>query len=315
MSKQVVLGIDIGGTNTVYGLIGEDGNIYHYEDIPTKGSKPIENLIDRLDSSLSSIMSQNSDFELAGIGIGAPNGNHYTGMIQDPPNLSWGNVDVVNIFKERFNCNVDLTNDANAAALGEKHYGIANNMNDFVVITLGTGLGSGIFSGGRLIYGHDGFAGEMGHMPIDDDGRKCNCGNRGCLEAYASASGIKKTIKYFLDKTPNDEFLIRINGDKVDGLLLDSEFDKGNKLAQDIYSYTGKKLGQGLAQVATLLSPEAFIFYGGFSNAGHRILEPAKKSMDRHLINGHAGKIELLASGLPQGQAGILGAASLIWSS
>ena len=171
MSKQVVLGIDIGGTNTVYGLIGEDGNIYHYEDIPTKGSKPIENLIDRLDSSLSSIMSQNSDFELVGIGIGAPNGNHYTGMIQDPPNLSWGNVDVVNIFKERFNCNVDLTNDANAAALGEKHYGIANNMNDFVVITLGTGLGSGIFSGGRLIYGHDGFAGEMGHMPIDDDGR------------------------------------------------------------------------------------------------------------------------------------------------
>ena len=315
MSKQVVLGIDIGGTNTVYGLIGKDGNVYHYKDIPTKGSKPIEDLIYRLDSSLSSIMSQNSEFELAGIGIGAPNGNHYTGMIQDPPNLSWGNVDVVNIFKERFNCNVDLTNDANAAALGEKHYGIANNMNDFVVITLGTGLGSGIFSGGKLIYGHDGFAGEMGHMPIDDDGRECNCGNRGCLEAYASASGIKKTIKYFLDKTPNDEFLIRINGDKVDGLLLDSEFDKGNEVAQHIYSYTGKKLGQGLAQVATLLSPEAFIFYGGFSNAGHRILEPAKKSMDRHLINGHAGKIELLASGLPQGQAGILGAASLIWSS
>ena len=315
MSKQVVLGIDIGGTNTVYGLIGKDGNVYHYKDIPTKGSKPIEDLIYRLDSSLSSIMSQNSEFELAGIGIGAPNGNHYTGMIQDPPNLSWGNVDVVNIFKERFNCNVDLTNDANAAALGEKHYGIANNMNDFVVITLGTGLGSGIFSGGKLIYGHDGFAGEMGHMPIDDDGRECNCGNRGCLEAYASASGIKKTIKYFLDKTPNDEFLIRINGDKVDGLLLDSEFDKGNEVAQHIYSYTGKKLGQGLAQVATLLSPEAFIFYGGFSNAGHRSLEPAKKSMDRHLINGHAGKIELLASGLPQGQAGILGAASLIWSS
>ena len=315
MSKQVVLGIDIGGTNTVYGLIGKDGNVYHYKDIPTKGSKPIEDLIYRLDSSLSSIMSQNSEFELAGIGIGAPNGNHYTGIIQNPPNLSWGNVDVVNIFKERFNCNVDLTNDANAAALGEKHYGIAKNMNDFVVITLGTGLGSGIFSGGKLIYGHDGFAGEMGHMQIDDDGRECNCGNRGCLEAYASASGIKKTIKYFLDKTPNDEFLIRINGDKVDGLLLDSEFDKGNEVAQYIYSYTGKKLGQGLAQVATLLSPEAFIFYGGFSNAGHRILEPAKKSMDRHLINGHAGKIELLASGLPQGQAGILGAASLIWSS
>ena len=314
MTKQVVLGIDIGGTNTVYGLIGDEGNIYHHEEIPTKGSQPINDLIDRIETSLGSIIAQNTEFELMGIGIGAPNGNHYTGMIQDPPNLSWGNVDVVNVFKERFNCKVDLTNDANAAALGEKHYGIAKSMKDFVVITLGTGLGSGIFSGGRLLYGHDGFAGEMGHMPIDDDGRECNCGNKGCLEAYASASGIKKTIKALLDKKPDDQFLISITGDKVDGLLLDSEFDKGNEFAQHIYSYTGKKLGQGLAQVATLLSPEAFIFYGGFSNAGNRILDSAKKSMDRHLINGHAGKIQLLPSGLPQGQAGILGAASLIWA-
>lgn len=310
----MVLGIDIGGTNTVYGLIGQDGHIHHHEQIPTKGSSPVVGLVDRIKASIDHILKKDSQNELLGIGIGAPNGNHFTGMIQDPPNLSWGNVDIIDLFKGRFGCKVDLTNDANAAALGEKHYGVAKEMNDFVVITLGTGLGSGIFSGGRLLYGHDGFAGEMGHMPIEDDGRDCNCGNKGCLESYASASGIKRTISDLLDHDPEDAFLKRINGDKVDGFLLDAEFDKGNAVVRKIYEYTGNKLGQGLAQVATLLSPQAFIFYGGFSNAGKRILDPAKRSMDRHLINGHAGKIELIPSGLPQGQAGILGAASLIWA-
>ena len=314
MNKQMVLGIDIGGTNTVYGLIGQDGHIHHHNQIPTKGSSPVVGLIDRIEASIDHILNKDPQNELLGIGIGAPNGNHFTGMIQDPPNLSWGNVDIIDLFKGRFGCKVDLTNDANAAALGEKHYGVAKEMNDFVVITLGTGLGSGIFSGGRLLYGHDGFAGEMGHMPIEDDGRDCNCGNKGCLESYASASGIKRTISDFLDHDPEDAFLKKINGDKVDGFLLDAEFDKGNAVARKIYEYTGNKLGQGLAQVATLLSPQAFIFYGGFSNAGKRILDPAKRSMDRHLINGHAGKIELIPSGLPQDQAGILGAASLIWA-
>jgi len=314
MNKQMVLGIDIGGTNTVYGLIGQDGHIHHHNQIPTKGSSPVVGLIDRIEASIDHILNKDPQNELLGIGIGAPNGNHFTGMIQDPPNLSWGNVDIIDLFKGRFGCKVDLTNDANAAALGEKHYGVAKEMNDFVVITLGTGLGSGIFSGGRLLYGHDGFAGEMGHMPIEDDGRDCNCGNKGCLESYASASGIKRTISDLLYHDPEDAFLKKINGDKVDGFLLDAEFDKGNAVARKIYEYTGNKLGQGLAQVATLLSPQAFIFYGGFSNAGKRILDPAKRSMDRHLINGHAGKIELIPSGLPQGQAGILGAASLIWA-
>jgi len=314
MNKQMVLGIDIGGTNTVYGLIGQDGHIHHHAQIPTKGSSPVVRLVDRIEASIDHILNKDSQNELLGIGIGAPNGNHFTGMIQDPPNLSWGNVDIIDLFKGRFGCKVDLTNDANAAALGEKHYGVAKEMNDFVVITLGTGLGSGIFSGGRLLYGHDGFAGEMGHMPIEDDGRDCNCGNKGCLESYASASGIKRTISDLLYHDPEDAFLKKINGDKVDGFLLDAEFDKGNAVARKIYEYTGNKLGQGLAQVATLLSPQAFIFYGGFSNAGKRILDPAKRSMDRHLINGHAGKIELIPSGLPQGQAGILGAASLIWA-
>ena len=312
MDSSIVLGVDIGGTNTVYGFINRDGHIYDHKEIPTRGDKPVTDLVGRIESRTKNFIENNPELVLYGIGIGAPNGNHFTGMIADPPNLSWGNVDIIALFKERFDCKASLTNDANAAALGEKYYGVAKDMSDFIVITLGTGLGSGIFSGGRLLYGHDGFAGEMGHMPIEDDGRDCNCGNKGCLESYASASGIKRTISDLLDHDPEDAFLKKINGDKVDGFLLDAEFDKGNAVARKIYEYTGNKLGQGLAQVATLLSPQAFIFYGGFSNAGKRILDPAKRSMDRHLINGHAGKIELIPSGLPQGQAGILGAASLI---
>ena len=314
MDSPVVLGIDIGGTNTVYGFISEDGRIYDHEEIPTKGADPVTDLVGRIESRTNQFLNDNPQLALSGIGVGAPNGNHFTGMIQDPPNLSWGNVNIVELFKERFDCKTSLTNDANAAALGEKHYGVAKDMNDFIVITLGTGLGSGIFSGGRLLYGHDGFAGEMGHMPVEYDGRNCNCGNRGCLESYASASGIKKTIEDLQKELPTDEFLNSIHSDKIDGLMIDSAFDNGNALAKRIYEFTGNKLGQGLAQAATLLSPEAFIFYGGFSNAGDRILKPAKASMDRHLINGHAGSIELILSGLPQGQAGILGAASLIWA-
>ena len=316
MNDHVVLGIDIGGTNTVYGLITKDGNVIHHESIPTNGSLPIADLLNRLNSKVNEALSSYPGIKkIVGVGIGAPNGNHFTGMIQDPPNLSWGNVDVNTLFSKTFECEVELTNDANAAAIGEKHFGIAKDMEDFVVITLGTGLGSGIFCGGKLLYGYDGFAGEMGHICIEVDGRLCNCGNKGCLEAYASAGGIKKTIKNFLLDYPDSEFLKRLDGDEVDGLLLDSEFDIGNEIAKKIYVFTGTKLGQGLAQVATLLSPEAFIFYGGFSNAGHRLLDPAKKSMDRFLINNHTDNIKLLQSGLPQGQAGILGAASLIWSS
>jgi len=316
MNDHVVLGIDIGGTNTVYGLVTRDGNVIYHESIPTNGSLPIADLLNRLNSKVNEALSSYPGIKkIVGVGIGAPNGNHFTGMIQDPPNLSWGNVDVNTLFSKTFECEVELTNDANAAAIGEKHFGIAKDMEDFVVITLGTGLGSGIFCGGKLLYGYDGFAGEMGHICIEVDGRLCNCGNKGCLEAYASAGGIKKTIKNFLLDYPDSEFLKRLDGDEVDGLLLDSEFDIGNEIAKKIYVFTGTKLGQGLAQVATLLSPEAFIFYGGFSNAGHRLLDPAKKSMDRFLINNHTDNIKLLQSGLPQGQAGILGAASLIWSS
>ena len=195
--KNVVLGIDIGGTNTVYGFVGQNGNIVHSEQIPTLGNKPVDNLITRLGEKLDSFLKDHSDFKLCGIGVGAPNGNHFTGIIQDPPNLSWGDVDIVTLLKEKFNCDVSLTNDANAAALGEKNYGVASDMNDFVVITLGTGLGSGIFTGGLLLYGTNSLAGEMGHLSIAKNGRACSCGLKGCLEMYVSAKGIKETVIEF----------------------------------------------------------------------------------------------------------------------
>ena len=314
MKKSIALGIDIGGTNTIYGFIESGGTIVFHEEIPTHGSMPVMDLVDRIDQKANSFLSENIDYTLKGIGIGAPNGNHYTGMIQDPPNLSWGNVDIVSIFAKNFDCEVALTNDANAAALGEKTFGIAKNMDDFIVVTLGTGLGSGIFSSGKLLYGHDGFAGEMGHISIDYNGRRCNCGNKGCLEAYASASGIKTTVSKMLKDDPDNKLLQSLSKEKIDGFLLDKAFDEGDKSAIQIYEYTGEKLGQGLALVSNLLSPEAFIFYGGFSNAGERILSPARKIMNQNLINASEGKVKLLQSGLPQGQAGILGAASLIWS-
>ena len=314
MEKSVVLGIDIGGTNTIYGFITCDGSIIFHDEIPTNGSKPISDLMERIGDKIKEFFSKNREYSLNGIGIGAPNGNHYTGMIQSPPNLSWGDIDIVSLFREKINCEILLTNDANAAALGEKSFGLAKNMDDFVVVTLGTGLGSGIFSSGKLLYGHDGFAGEMGHISIDFNGRLCNCGNKGCLESYASATGIKITIKKFLEKDSQNTFLQTLCRDNIDGFLLDKAYDEGNETAIKIYRYTGEKLGQGLALVANLLSPEAFIFYGGFSNAGERILSSARKSMEENLINSSGKDIKLIQSGLPKGQAGILGAASLIWT-
>ncbi len=313
-NESVVLGVDIGGTNTVYGIVGKDGNIYKHQTMDTDGSLSASNLVDRINLSVDKFLRKNKKMEIVGVGIGAPNGNHFTGVIEDPPNLNWGKVNIVDLFKKKYDVKIVLTNDANAAALGEKSYGLAKEMDDFIVITLGTGLGSGIFSGGKLVYGHDGFAGEMGHMVIDSKGRDCNCGNQGCLESYVSANGIKKTIEVLFKKYPDDKLLNQIRIKGMDGELLDNEFDCGNQMAGKIYEITGDSLGLGLAQAATLLNPEAFIFYGGISKAGDRILKFAKRSMDNHLLKVQSDTIKLLYSALPGGKAGVLGAASLIWS-
>ena len=311
--KNVVLGIDIGGTNTVYGFVGQNGNIVHSEQIPTLGNKPVDNLITRLGEKLDSFLKDHSDFKLCGIGVGAPKGNHFTGIIQDPPNLSWGDVDIVTLLKEKFNCDVSLTNDANAAALGERNYGIASDMNDFVVITLGTGLGSGIFTGGLLLYGTNSLAGEMGHLSIAKNGRACSCGLKGCLEMYVSAKGIKETVIELQKVKPDDDFLSSLEPDTIEGKMIDRAIDNGVESAISLYEFTADKLAYGMAQVATILSPEAFILYGGYSQAGDRLLGPTRIALETYLMDNLKGKIKVLQSGLPPGQAGILGAASLFW--
>ena len=311
--KKVVLGIDIGGTNTVYGFIGQNGNIFHSDEIQTHGNKPVDNFITRLEGKLDSFLTDHSDFKLCGIGVGAPNGNHFTGIIQDPPNLSWGQVDIVALLKEKFNCDVSLTNDANAAALGERNYGIASDMNDFVVITLGTGLGSGIFTGGLLLYGTNSLAGEMGHISIAQNGRVCSCGLKGCLEMYVSAKGIKETVIEFQKDNPDDDFLSSLEPEFIDGKMIDCAIDDGIESAISLYEFTADKLAYGLAQAATILSPEAFIIYGGYSQAGDRLLGPTRIALETYLMDNLKGKIKILQSGLPAGQAGILGAASLLW--
>ena len=314
MVNDFVMGIDIGGTNTVYGFINRKGEIIHYDQIPTNGDKPIYNLLDRLEKLLNDFLDANSTKNLKGIGIGAPNGNYYTGNIENPPNLNWGSINIKSILEKKFQSKVLLTNDANAAAIGEKSYGAAKKMNDFVMITLGTGLGSGIYANNRLIYGYDGFAGEMGHIIVENDGRRCNCGNKGCLESYVSANGINKTIDQMMIKYPESNLLRKLRNRKEAGKILDMAYDENHKIAIKIYSYTGKMLGRGLSNVATLLSPEAFIFYGGYSNAGSRIFDYAEQEMNKNLLEGQKGKIKIIRSKLLDGQAGVLGAASLIWS-
>ena len=314
MHNTFVMGIDIGGTNTVFGFINNKGAIIESKQISTKGNSPVSDLVNRLEKYLNNFMKSNPQLKLIGIGVGAPNGNHFSGVIENPPNLKWGDVEIKSILEDKISCNVILTNDANAAALGEKYYGQAKNMNDFIMITLGTGLGSGIFSGGRLIYGNDGLAGEMGHIVVEMNGRKCNCGKQGCLEAYVSATGIKNTIHQMKKKYPGNVFLNSFQNNVPDGILIDRAYDDDDDIAKEIYEYTGMMLGKGLALAANLFSPEAFIFYGGYSNAGKRILDPAYIEMEKQILSNHKGKIKLLNSTLPEGQAGILGAASLIWT-
>ena len=313
-SNYYSLGIDIGGTNTVFGLISSSGSIIKKDSLLTESEKGPVLLFDRIFETFK-IWDQelNNQWKLKNIGVGVPNGNYYSGMVIDPPNLgqSWNEIDLVTLVKNYRDIPVKITNDANAAAMGEKFYGAAKEMKDVVIITLGTGLGSGIIVNNSVLYGHDGFAGELGHIIVDPKGRICGNGRAGALEMYVSAKGLKYTINEYLDKYPNDVTLNEIKSNGFDGKKMDQAFDDGVEIIKEIYEFTGNMLGLGLAQAATILSPEAFIFYGGLSNAKHRILDYTKKSMDKNLLSFQKGKIKLLLSQLPDGEAGILGAACL----
>jgi len=316
MSKlSVALGIDIGGTNTVFGFVDKDGKCVAESSIPTNASESAENLFERLFPKVDALYQTIAkNYYLVGIGIGAPNANYYTGMVELPPNLNWKTVDVLQIVKKYYDIPSAITNDANAAALGEMKFGAAKGMKDFVVITLGTGLGSGVVANGNLIYGHDGFAGEIGHIVVVENGRLCGCGRKGCLEAYASATGIRRTVFELLCNSNDASKFRSIPFEEVTSKMIYESAIGGDNVAIAAFAYTGEILGKALANVVAFTSPEAIILFGGLASAGEMLFNPTQKAMEENMLNIFKNKVKLLPSALHNGNTAVLGAAALIWN-
>ena len=314
---EYAIGIDIGGTNTKFGIVNHRGEILSTGELETKKYTDIDLFIDQLYEELQPSIKEvgGMDF-IKGIGIGAPNGNYYSGTIEYAPNLQWkGIVPLAKIVTERFKKPCTLTNDANAAAVGEMMYGAARGMRDFIMITLGTGVGSGIVANGQMIYGHDGFAGELGHTIIRPGGRlHWGTGAHGSLEAYASATGIAITAKEMLDEQISVESLLRnINHDEITSKTVSDAAFKEDKLALEVFRYTGQILGEALANFVMFSSPEAIILFGGVIKAGKILLDPVKESMEKNLLPIFQNKVKLIFSELKESDAAILGASALVW--
>jgi glucokinase len=316
LNNAIVLGIDIGGTNTKFGFVTSKGICIAESSLPTNAHEPAKKLIERLHAEAQVLFKTKSPaLTLKGIGIGAPNANYYRGTVENPPNLKWkGTVNLVQLFRKYYDVPVAVTNDANAAALGEMLYGAARGMKDFIVITLGTGLGSGIVAGGNLIYGADGFAGELGHTTVDPEGRVCGCGRRGCLETYASATGICRTVYELLAERQDESLLRAIVPSELTALMITEAARKGDRLAMEAFEFTGRILGMKLADAVAHTSPEAIILFGGLAAAGPLIFRPTKRSLEEHLLSIFRNKVKLLPSGLKEGNTAVLGAAALIWN-
>ncbi|PLX18670.1 MAG: glucokinase [Marinilabiliales bacterium] len=314
--QKLAIGIDIGGTSIKYGVLTEDGEVKLKESFPTKEFKEVDDFINYLSERIKhSLAGLKSDHKLVGVGIGAPNGNFYRGTIEHAPNLNWkGIVPLADLLSKKIKVPVYLTNDANAAAMGEMTYGGAKNMKNFIMITLGTGLGSGFVANGNLILGQDGFAGEFGHTTVFHDGRECGCGKKGCLETYVSATGIKRTVVKLLSKAKTDSILRDYSYNNITSEQIYKAAMNGDQLAIDAFDFTGKILGMKLADAITIISPEAIFLFGGLANAGKLIFEPTKKYMEEYNFPIYKNKVKLLSSLLPECEAAILGSASLVWS-
>ena len=314
--KELVLGIDIGGTNTKFGFVDNKGNVYGESASPTRGYPEFDDYLAQLHKQVDAAKAFiGIESKIVGVGIGAPNGNFYQGTIEEAPNLEWnGTVHFVDKLRKYFPTQpIVLTNDANAAAIGEMTFGVAKGMKDFIVFTLGTGLGSGIVANGQVIYGHDGFAGELGHTLVNVFGRQCGCGRKGCLETYVSATGIKRTV-YKLLADYNEESVLRsIPFDKLSGKMITKAALEGDFIAKQAFEYTGRVLGMKLADTVAHFSPEAIILFGGLVNAGECLLGPTRIHMENNMMNIYKGKVKLLVSGLQDKNAAVLGASSLAW--
>ncbi|MBO6216622.1 MAG: ROK family protein [Prevotella sp.] len=316
--KPYVIGLDLGGTNSVFGIVDQRGEIKATTAIKTQGYDKVEDYVAASVDALQIIIDQVGGIEtIKAMGIGAPNGNYYNGTIEFAPNLAWahdGIVPLAQLFSDKLGIPVALTNDANAAAIGEMTYGVARGMKNFIMITLGTGVGSGIVVNGQLLYGHDGFAGELGHVIMRrENGRPCGCGRTGCLEAYCSATGVARTAREFLANRQDPSLLRELDPEKITSLDVSIAAGKGDALAKEIYEFTGHMLGEACADFAAFSSPEAFIFFGGMAKAGDLIMDPIKKSYDEHVLKIFKGKAQFLISSLDGASAAVLGASAIGW--
>ena len=316
MEKPYVVGIDIGGTNTVFGIVDARGTILASGSIKTGAYERAEDYVDEVCKNLLPLIIANGGVDkIKGIGIGAPNGNYYSGTIEFAPNLPWkGVVPLAAMFEERLGIPTALTNDANAAAIGEMTYGAARGVKDFIMITLGTGVGSGIVINGQMVYGHDGFAGELGHVIVRrGNGRLCGCGRTGCLEAYTSATGVARTAREFLELRNDESTLRQLPIQEITSKDVYDAAVSGDKLSQEIFEYTGTILGEAFADFIAFSSPKMIVLFGGLAKSGELIMRPIREAMEKNLLAIYKGKVKLVLSELKESDAAVLGASALGW--
>lgn len=307
------LGMDIGGTNSVFGIVTEDGKIIKSGSVKTKEYSDFNDYVEAVCNGIRPLIEEvGGTGNIKSFGIGAPNGNFYNGTIELAPNLPWkGILPLAQAFRDRLGVPVAVTNDANAAAVGEMTYGAARGMKHFIEITLGTGVGSGIIIDGKLVYGYDGFAGELGHVVVERGGRSCGCGNKGCLETYCSATGVARTAKERLEASKEDSLLRSITDRPIESKDVYDAAVKGDKIALEIFEFTGRVLGEALANFVAFSAPEAIVLFGGLTKAGDYIMEPVRRAMEANINILWRGKVKLLVSQLKEADAAVLGAAAV----
>jgi len=313
--KEVVAGVDIGGTNTVFGLVDRTGKVLSAKNLKTTDYPLIDDFVQALVSAINKLLSVKSSCKLIGIGIGAPNANYHKGTIELAPNLAWkGIIPLAELIRKKIDVPVILTNDANAAAMGEMIFGGAKRMKDFIVLTLGTGLGSGIVINGQMVYGHTGFAGELGHTIIVPGGRECGCGRHGCYETYASASGFVRTALLLLSELKDESILRDIPPAELTSKMIAAAAAKKDPIALKALDFTAEKLAFGIINAIGFSSPEAVFLFGGLANAGEMLFVPVRKYVEMNVQPIFKGTVKILPSGIPESNAAVLGAAALIWN-
>ena len=315
ITKPYVIGLDLGGTNSVFGIVDARGNIVATTAIKTQAYPDFDDYVKASVDALMPIIDTVGGIEkIKALGIGAPNGNYYNGTIEYAANLVWqGVVPIAKKFEEALGIPVIVTNDANAAAVGEFTYGVARGMKNFIMITLGTGVGSGIYINGQLVLGCDGLAGELGHLTVIPGGRTCGCGRKGCLETYSSAPGVTRTAREYLEQRDTPSLLRDIKPEDITSFEVYKAAVAGDELAKEIFEVTGSMLGEACANFALFCSPEAFIFMGGLTKAGDLLMKPLQKAYDEHVLSVYKGKAKLMLSGLKDSETAVLGASALGW--